>query len=117
MRGEITKALETARRNKVIGHSLDAAVSLYAAGEELTALSAIQDDLATLLIVSNVTLSDRFEQAPGEAYRVAEMQLAIAVAPAQGIKCERCWIYSPTVNLDNEHPALCQRCATVVKNM
>ncbi|CVK19879.1 isoleucine--tRNA ligase [Sporomusa sphaeroides] len=117
MRSEITKALETARRNKVIGHSLDAAVSLYAAGEELTALSAIKDDLATLLIVSDVTLSDQLDQAPGEAYRAENMQMAVAIAPAQGGKCERCWIYSPTVDQDNEHPALCQRCATVVKNM
>ncbi|XEQ92977.1 Isoleucine--tRNA ligase [Sporomusa carbonis] len=117
VRGEITKALETARRTKVIGHSLDAAVSLYAAGDEFTALAAIKEDLATLLIVSNVTLSDNLESAPGEAYRSESMQLAVAVAPAQGIKCERCWIYSPTVNQDQDHPALCQRCATVVKNM
>ena len=117
IRGEITKALETARRNKVIGHSLDAAVNLYAKEEELTALSAIKNDLATLLIVSEVTLSDKLEQAPGEAYRVADMQLAVAVAPAQGVKCERCWIYSPTVNQDKEHPSLCHRCAAVVKNM
>ena len=117
MRSEITKALETARRNKVIGHSLDAAVSLYAAGEELAALSAIKEELATLLIVSNVTLSDNLEQAPGEAIKAADMQLAIAVTPAQGTKCERCWIYSPTVNQDKDHPELCQRCASVVKNM
>jgi len=117
MRSEITKALENARRSKVIGHSLDAAVSLYASGEELTALSDIKDDLATLLIVSSVTLSDNLEQAPGEAFKAADMQLAVAVVPAQGTKCERCWIYSPTVNQDKEHPVLCQRCATVVKNM
>ncbi|HWR08412.1 MAG TPA: isoleucine--tRNA ligase [Sporomusa sp.] len=117
MRGEITKALETARRNKVIGHSLDAAVHLYAAGDELAALAAIKDDLATLLIVSEVALLNTFEQAPGEAYRAADMQLAVAVAPAQGVKCERCWIYSSTVNQDTEHPSLCDRCATVVKNM
>ncbi|WP_281289528.1 isoleucine--tRNA ligase [Sporomusa termitida] len=117
LRGEITKALETARRNKVIGHSLDAAVTLYAAGDELTALTAIQDDLATLLIVSDVALLNTFAQAPGEAYRAADLQLAVLVAPAQGLKCERCWIYSSTVNQDTEHPSLCDRCTTVVKNM
>ena len=117
LRSEITKALETARRNKVIGHSLDAAVTLYAAGEELASLSAVKNDLATILIVSDAVLSDQFAQAPGDAYRAENMQLAVAVAPAHGVKCERCWIYSPTVNQDSEHPALCQRCATVVKNM
>jgi len=117
IRGEITKALETARRNKVIGHSLDAAVSLYAEGEILTALTAVKEDLTTLLIVSDVTLSDKLEKAPGEAYRAADMQLAVAIAPAQGVKCERCWIYSPTVHQDTEHPALCHRCTTVVKKM
>ena len=117
LRGEITKALETARRNKVIGHSLDAAVTLYAAGDELTALTAIEGDLATLLIVSDVTLLNTFAQAPDEAYRAADLQLAVSVVPAQGLKCERCWIYSSTVNQDTEHPSLCDRCATVVKNM
>ena len=117
LRSEITRALETARRNKVIGHSLDAAVTLYADGEELASLTAVKEDLATILIVSNVILSDQIKQAPAEAYRAETMQLAVAVAPAQGAKCERCWIYCPTVNQDKEHPALCHRCATVVKNM
>ena len=54
LRGEITKILELARRNKVIGHSLDAFVDIYADGEAYESLTGIKDMLATNLIVSKV---------------------------------------------------------------
>ena len=44
--------------------------------------------------------------------------LVVEVAPAQALgwkKCERCWTWSPRVGEDAEHPALCERCAPVVR--
>lgn len=117
MRGELTKALETARRNKVIGHSLDASLDVYASGEEFTQLSAISKELATILIVSQVNVIENIDMAPPDAYRAQEAALAVVVTPAQGQKCERCWIYSDTVGEDSEHTTLCQRCADVVKKL
>jgi isoleucyl-tRNA synthetase len=55
--------------------------------------------------------------APADALRAEDMALAVAVAPAGGGKCERCWIYSGTVGQDDEHAALCDRCAGVVKQL
>jgi isoleucyl-tRNA synthetase len=43
--------------------------------------------------------------------------LKVAVRPATGTKCERCWILSPTVGEDTEHPTLCSRCAGVVRSL
>lgn len=117
IRGEITKALENARRSKVIGHSLDAAVTVYAAGEELALLKQIAPDLATILIVSKVEVLDGASQAPEGAYRPEEMPIAVTVAPAAGEKCERCWIYSDTVGHAEQHKTLCTRCASVVTKL
>ncbi|MPM76650.1 Isoleucine--tRNA ligase [bioreactor metagenome] len=117
LRGEITKALETARRNKVIGHSLDATVQVYAGPSEFALLDSIQQDLATILIVSKASIHEKTQNAPVDAYRSPELDLAVAVAPATGEKCERCWIYCDTVGTVSEHEQLCERCASVVKKL
>ena len=43
--------------------------------------------------------------------------LEVQVEPAQGAKCERCWKILPSVGGDSEHPALCGRCAKVVRKL
>ena len=117
MRSEITKALETARRNKVIGHSLDAAVNIYAGQAEYAALNAVDEDLATILIVSKAHVTLNFDQTPSEAYRPDGMNLAILVTPAEGEKCERCWTYSDSVGHNSDHGTLCKRCSHVVSQL
>lgn len=115
VRSELTKALEQARRTKVIGHSLDAAIAIYAADDVYEQLNALGEELATLLIVSKANVKQGVQQAPDNAYRSAELPLAVVVTPAQGEKCERCWIYSDTIGEDAEHGTLCERCADVLK--
>jgi isoleucyl-tRNA synthetase len=109
VKGEVAKAIETARQNKVLGHSLDAAV-VIAAPEDLRAtLERHREDLRTLLIVSDVRFADA--QATGDAYRSTEVPgLAVSVGRAEGAKCNRCWIYSETVGSSEEHPTICARC-------
>ncbi|MBU2054555.1 MAG: isoleucine--tRNA ligase [Proteobacteria bacterium] len=109
VRGEVARALEAARQNKVLGHSLDAAV-VIAAPENLRAfLSTHREDLQALLIVSDVRIDD--EQAIGAAYRSAEIAgLAVGVGRAKGEKCNRCWNYGETVGENAGHPTLCGRC-------
>ncbi len=115
VRSELTKALEQARRTKVIGHSLDAAIAIYASDDVYEQLNALGEELATLLIVSKANVKQGVQQAPDNAYRSAELPLAVVVTPAQGEKCERCWIYSDTIGEDAEHGTLCERCAGVLK--
>ena len=64
-RRDLTRILEGARQDKKIGHALDAAVAIYASGEDYDFLSQWKDQLATLLIVSEVSLLN--EAAPAEA--------------------------------------------------
>ncbi|MGI6091382.1 MAG: isoleucine--tRNA ligase [Veillonellaceae bacterium] len=117
IRGEITKVLENSRRNKVIGHSLDASVTIFAEGDEYRDLKAVEADLPNILIVSSAILIEGLAKAPTDTYCSEDVKIAVTVTPAQGQKCERCWIYSDTVGHDTEHQALCKRCADVVKSL
>jgi isoleucyl-tRNA synthetase len=109
VKGEAAKAIETARQNKVLGHSLDAAVAVAAPGKLRPLLETHMEDLRALLIVSDLCVVD--EQGIGEAYRSAEIPgLLVGVSRAKGAKCNRCWNYSGTVGANAEHPTLCARC-------
>ncbi|MDO4178860.1 MAG: isoleucine--tRNA ligase [Phascolarctobacterium sp.] len=112
VRSEVNKVLEVARRDKVIGNSLDAAVELYATGEALTILQSVGEELKTFLIVSQAKL---VEGTCDEATATGREDLKVIVKAAAGKKCERCWIYSEEVGADAEHPTLCPRCAAALK--
>lgn len=117
VRGEVTKALEIARRDKVIGNSLESSVNLYADKELFDFLQPELPELPTFFIVSGVILN-RLEKVP-ENIKPSDTlpELAIAVQPAGGQKCERCWMYHESIGADPEHPTICPRCTQVVKNL
>jgi isoleucyl-tRNA synthetase len=113
LKGEISKAVEMARKNKVVGHPLDAAVDISPPEKLRPFLERHQEDLRTLLIVSQVNLVEKDDiQAP---YQSTEFEgLTIGVSRARGQKCNRCWIYSEKVGTNPDHPTVCERC---VKNL
>ncbi len=108
VRSDVSKALELARNDKRVGHSLDARVRLEApAGPWRELLEAYRDQLATLLIVSQAELAENLAGAvSGEEVK----GLRILVEKAPGDKCERCWNYLPTVGQSDDHPTVCHRC-------
>ncbi|MDH4099069.1 MAG: isoleucine--tRNA ligase [Nitrospirota bacterium] len=115
VRTAAAKVLEAARRDKVIGHSLDAKVELCADGGLKEFLAPYAERLAEIFIVSSVELKG-LEAAPESAVGSDEVEgLKIAVSSAPGAKCERCWTYSVLVGKDSEHPSLCGRCSAVVR--
>ena len=80
-------------------------------GQKLPSIVVIIDELADLMIVSHVEL------VKGEGGAASAVEgLGVAAAHAVGEKCERCWIYDPTVGSNAEHPTLCARCASVLGN-
>ncbi|NMA51508.1 MAG: isoleucine--tRNA ligase, partial [Peptococcaceae bacterium] len=115
VRSEVTKALEEARREKVIGNSLEAAVELYAAQDLYDFLQPSAGELATIFIVSQASLKTLDETPSGVKNIEAMPDLAVLVKPAAGKKCERCWMYHENVGEDRAHPTICPRCAGVVK--
>ncbi|MGF9912042.1 isoleucine--tRNA ligase [Paenibacillus ehimensis] len=112
VRDDVLKALEEARKEKLIGNSLSASVHLYPNAETFELLSGF-DRLDLLFIVSAVKVHHPEETAPEGAQMFKG--LAVKVAVADGDKCERCWIVTPEVGHDSEHPTLCKRCSGVLK--
>ncbi|MBI5153607.1 class I tRNA ligase family protein, partial [Candidatus Poribacteria bacterium] len=119
LRSEVQKAIEPlrAKENKVIGNSLEAAVTLTSDdAATLGFLRAEQAGFARLFIVSRVDLIEGAPAAPAGGLETAGLKLAISVSRSNDPKCERCWVYSPTVGEDSLHPTLCARCSTVVRS-
>jgi isoleucyl-tRNA synthetase len=112
VRGEAAKVLEGLRRDKKIGHSLDAHVTIFAGPELYTLLERYKKDLAFIFIVSSVAVAKESE-APADAY-VSDLDkgLKISAAEAKGSKCGRCWMYSETVGTVKDHSEICDRCAS-----
>jgi isoleucyl-tRNA synthetase len=104
-RAVVTKALEEARAAKQIAGSLEAQVTLTGPAAALAPLRRHEEksrvfpgNLANLFIVSKVTLAE------------GAGPLAVAVAKAEGERCERCWTYSEAVR----QAGVCERCAAVL---
>ena len=113
VRAEVSKALEQARVKKVIGHSLDAAVTLAASPALQEFLSPYAAELKSIFIVSKV---DMVESVAGETYAAETVPgLTIQVTAAPGEKCERCWSYSEELGLDKDHPTICPSCRTALR--
>jgi isoleucyl-tRNA synthetase len=119
IRSEITKVLEAARREKVIGLSLDAEVLIQADGDTASFLADKWEQLKELCIVSALVQVPDFNGIPGvEVVEAEEIPgLKIAVRQASGDKCERCWTLSPSVGQDDEYSTACNRCAQVVRTL
>ncbi|MDY6793555.1 MAG: isoleucine--tRNA ligase [Thermodesulfobacteriota bacterium] len=109
IRSEVTKALEEARAQKIIGHPLDAAVTISCKKEMKHILDPYADELKSIFIVSKASLVDG-ERLTG-AYESSDIEgLCIKVEVAGGDKCERCWIHEPSVGTNPDHPTICDRC-------
>jgi isoleucyl-tRNA synthetase len=109
VRSEISKAIEMARENKTVGHSLDALVELSAPEKLEMLLRTHQEDLRNLSIISQIAVVPRSNVK--DPYESKEIDgLAIAVSKAEGEKCGRCWVYDKTVGGAPDAPELCKRC-------
>jgi len=112
IRDDVAKALEIARESKLIGKSLEAKVTLYPTEEQRELLASCDGILSDLFIVSHTHISMHAATAPADAF-TADSGLAVHVAPADGVKCERCWIHT-TDTVDDEGTTICKRCAGVI---
>jgi isoleucyl-tRNA synthetase len=118
VRSEITRALEGARQEKVIGHPLEAEVLLQVNGEWAEFIGREWQTIQEICIVSELTPCADFavlDHVPLVSKEVPGLSVAVRQAP--GDKCDRCWIRSTTVGQDQAHPQLCSRCSLVVAEM
>ncbi len=96
-RDNVNEAIEPFRREKKLGSSLQAEVTLKS--KQLANQEDVSLDLAELFISAGVTVE--FNQS----------RYSIEIAPTTHRKCGRCWRHLPEVREDG---ALCGRCAEVV---
>ncbi|HUL28973.1 MAG TPA: isoleucine--tRNA ligase [Thermodesulfobacteriota bacterium] len=105
IRAIVTKVLEEARKEKVIGLSLDAQVHLYLPEKVFPFLERYERDLKPIFIVSSVVLHLAKD----------EKEVRAEVSRAEGKKCERCWNYDVTVGAHQEHQTICHRCVEAIE--
>jgi isoleucyl-tRNA synthetase len=106
VREQVSKALEEAREEKIIGHPLDARVEISAAPEMMELLEPLSEELKSVFIVSQVLLKKN-----------SNMEgIQVKVERAKGSKCERCWNYDTDVGKNKTHPSLCGRCSVAVES-
>ncbi len=115
VRAEVTKALEEARVQKRIGHSLEAVVTLGLSDELYAPVAPYAEELRSIFIVSEVHLTQGGLEGAFAGTEAAG--IAIRVTSAASQKCERCWVHDPSVGQRSEHASVCNRCYDALKQM
>jgi len=104
-------ALEQARRDKVIGSSLEAAPVVHLSGEHAATIRDAET-FADLCITSQITLSS--DPAPEGAFTLDDVPgVGVVFDRAEGQKCARCWKVLPDVGT-HAHDDVCGRCDTAL---
>ena len=104
LRDAVNARLEAQRQAKVIGTSLEAAITVSGTGRFADALAGLTpDDLAGFCIVSSATV------VPASADQAPDT-LVVEVSRVSGEKCQRCWRYVPAISTAAETEGLCERC-------
>ncbi|MEP6821343.1 MAG: isoleucine--tRNA ligase [Chthoniobacterales bacterium] len=99
LRGVIGQAVEEARKEKLIGNALEAAVVLQCDLKKIAVAS--KDEIEEFFILSDLKLEQASETRAG-------------IARTSHAKCSRCWRHRSSVGASSSHPELCDRCEAVV---
>ena len=110
LRDSVLKELESVRKAKNIGKSLDARVWLLGKSKMFEEAFENQAEFKELINVSEFFV----DQEPIESEPPGAI---IAVNLAEGVKCERCWHREKDIGQSAEHPTLCSRCVEAVKQL
>ncbi len=110
LRETVTKAIEVLRGNKVVGSSLEVAVTVTGENKELLAKYA--KDLKSIFITSQAIVSD--EKPEDVLSEHTEYGFTAYVSKAKGQKCERCWKYSE-LSTEEGYETICPDCVEAIK--
>jgi isoleucyl-tRNA synthetase len=106
VRKEVTKAIEIERKNKTIGHSLEASITLGLPPDLVAHLEPYRDALPFLFIVSAVKILPVEQVTAGYEAEGIRVKVETSKEP----RCERCWVHDPMVGANRDQPGLCKRC-------
>ncbi|MFT5235544.1 MAG: isoleucyl-tRNA synthetase [Shewanella sp.] len=114
VRAEVNKVIEQARREKHIGGSLEAEITLYADEALSSVLATLGDELRFVLLTSKTQIVE-LSAAPADAIVTELSSLKLGLHKAETEKCERCWHHRADVGQIATHPTLCTRCVTNIE--
>ena len=114
LKGEVSKASEASRRDKVIGHSLDSIVKLELPDSINKIVSQYSEELKFIFIVSKVELVDHLRDDEKNYVSDSLPGVKIFTERHPGQKCERCWHYF-VAELEANDSLYCQRCQVHLK--
>ncbi len=106
---QVNRALELAKKEKLVGASLAAEVTLYVNDSLKQTLETLENELRFVLITSNVSLAPISEK-PANAFDSELEGLFVSIAASDAEKCERCWHHVESVGKHETHKDLCGRC-------
>ncbi len=110
VRAELTKALERARKEKTIGHPLEAKITLYPPDSLRAFVEENLDELRMVTIVSEMEIGEG--PAPENGFPSELLPgLAIGIGTASGQKCPRCWKRRNTFGSSARFADVCGECA------
>ncbi|MEW5807097.1 MAG: isoleucine--tRNA ligase [Acidobacteriota bacterium] len=113
IREDVSKALEIARQEKMIGNSLESKVRIDAPDEVMDFLKSFGGELRFVFLVSQV----EFGKTSNKRYFSEKIKgLSIEVLMADGEKCQRCWNYSSDVGVASDYPGICGRCVQAIES-
>ncbi len=111
---EVNRALEQARRDKTIGSSLDASMTLYASDDLAQKIAKLEDELRFVLLTSLAEVKP-LSEAPDNAIKTEMENLTLTLDKAPGSKCARCWHHREDVGANSTYDDLCLRCVDNVE--
>ncbi|MCK4575659.1 isoleucine--tRNA ligase, partial [candidate division WOR-3 bacterium] len=112
-RDVVNRALEKKRKDKFIGNSLEAKITIYCKNKQTKEfLENLDINLSEYFIVSGFNIKD---YTPETTIEEEDDNIAVTVTKADGEKCVRCWIFSETVGTFSEHPTICKKCYDTLK--
>ncbi len=118
LRDAVNGEIEKLRQDKVVGTSLEAAVTVTADGALAQLLETYRDDLPMLFIASTVSLETGSDDdaAAAVVYRGTTGSARIQVRRVDAAKCPRCWRWvRPRATTEDEaETKVCDRCAEVL---
>ncbi|MGF1789722.1 isoleucine--tRNA ligase [Photobacterium profundum] len=111
VRGAVNKLLELARKDKVIGGSLQAEITLHANETLAAKLNTLEDELRFVLLTSKAAVAIA-DSMPEGAQETDVEGLFVTVNASEAAKCDRCWHHVADVGTIEGHEEVCGRCVT-----
>jgi len=105
----VNREIENLRKEKVIGGSLQAEVTLHSDAALADKLARLGDELRFVLITSQAGIAP-LDAAGPDSVATELPSLKLSIVKSSHTKCARCWHLRPDVGSHAAHPELCGRC-------